>query len=407
MSQYGKTGEQSMEEILASIRSSVDAPESASTVQDIPQEAGNGVGRSGVPDVPAHNGGSRLQDALLNAGSASPGQATQQVLPPTGLKSVPKAPPAPTPVSAAPTRTNNLPPRDGNPNPGDDDLSDLFADSTLAANVPPSETAKKISAATFGITTMAPETPKPIVSGTPLSPEQAAALVKPASVSEAKPERLEHPAAPAASSSAPDVAASTPTPSPSSAHVQGHVEPKPKREPSFAALKTLASGTTSTIVTSSEDSPEAADAPSVLLPEMRDLPNTNPVAQMHSMAAGASLSNDGGFISNAGGFIPATRPSEPNDANLADAQPENSVVETSGTPSPAMTSTPENSGNGITGEIAPGAHVEATTRSRSLEDIVVELLKPQLSKWLEANMPRIVERALRAEQSGSSDKESS
>jgi hypothetical protein len=34
---------------------------------------------------------------------------------------------------------------------------------------------------------------------------------------------------------------------------------------------------------------------------------------------------------------------------------------------------------------------------RSLEDTVVELLRPMLRQWLDDNMPRIVEKALRVE----------
>jgi cell pole-organizing protein PopZ len=34
---------------------------------------------------------------------------------------------------------------------------------------------------------------------------------------------------------------------------------------------------------------------------------------------------------------------------------------------------------------------------RSLEDTVADLLRPMLRDWLDANMPRIVEKALRVE----------
>lgn len=47
---------------------------------------------------------------------------------------------------------------------------------------------------------------------------------------------------------------------------------------------------------------------------------------------------------------------------------------------------------------APGA------QGRTLEDTVVELLRPMLRQWLDANMPRIVEKTLRAEMSEDSKK---
>jgi uncharacterized protein len=44
-----------------------------------------------------------------------------------------------------------------------------------------------------------------------------------------------------------------------------------------------------------------------------------------------------------------------------------------------------------TGPIAPPI---ATVGSRTLEDAVAEMLRPMLREWLDANMPRIVEKAM-------------
>jgi cell pole-organizing protein PopZ len=41
---------------------------------------------------------------------------------------------------------------------------------------------------------------------------------------------------------------------------------------------------------------------------------------------------------------------------------------------------------------------------RTLEDTVAELLRPMLRQWLDANMPRIVEKALRVELAESAKK---
>lgn len=56
-----------------------------------------------------------------------------------------------------------------------------------------------------------------------------------------------------------------------------------------------------------------------------------------------------------------------------------------------------------TGTAAAQSDRPAKPDGRTLEDVVVEILRPQLQTWLEANMPRIVERALRAEALGKKD----
>jgi len=110
--------------------------------------------------------------------------------------------------------------------------------------------------------------------------------------------------------------------------------------------------------------------------------------------------------SKSDGFMPAATSETTVGSAASIEQPVQAKTE--GTDEPTTTTASETSTNATAaGGIAPDARVEATAGSRSLEDIVVDLLKPQLSQWLEANMPRIVERALRAEQSRSSDKDRS
>jgi cell pole-organizing protein PopZ len=46
---------------------------------------------------------------------------------------------------------------------------------------------------------------------------------------------------------------------------------------------------------------------------------------------------------------------------------------------------------------ASSAAMPVTQPVRTLEDTVTDLLRPMLRQWLDANMPRIVEKALRVE----------
>ena len=53
--------------------------------------------------------------------------------------------------------------------------------------------------------------------------------------------------------------------------------------------------------------------------------------------------------------------------------------------------------------LAPSA-LPASEPIRTMEDTVAELLRPMLRQWLDANMPRIVEKALRVELAESAKK---
>ena len=47
----------------------------------------------------------------------------------------------------------------------------------------------------------------------------------------------------------------------------------------------------------------------------------------------------------------------------------------------------------------PAAASQPAAPGRSFEEVVAEMLRPMLEKWIDANMPRIVERALKLDAS--------
>lgn len=97
-----------------------------------------------------------------------------------------------------------------------------------------------------------------------------------------------------------------------------------------------------------------------------------------STGSGAGSSPTASPVST-GGTLPATPPSQP------------PLVK-----EPTIKAT-------VTGQAAPAASkpvasaTAATDGARTLEDTVVELLRPMLRQWLDANLPRIVEKAVRVE----------
>lgn len=422
MSQYGKSGEESMEEILASIRSSVDTQNSGAPAQHaLPDGNSNGAARpvAPAPISTARVGSGRLQDALSHMNGAQPVKAPQSVAPAAPSSPTPSTPPvtastAPSPILSTPASSQSTPKPATSPATGLNDLSDLFADPAPKPKAPESGSETSSSATAFGTvmkdttrfdtigtatqpssvsTTSAPPAPVAASPSSPLSSAEAAALVKP----QAKPE----------ASSEPDVIASMASPEPTSpeppAPEKQTTEPKPKREPSFAALKTLATGKPPEKEPTPDSDAKSSPASSVLLPEMRDLPGTNPVAQMHSMAALAPKSRTGGFIPK----TPTAAPETPSVNKTIEEDIGEAPTEIVVQPAAQNTAAAEpdlKADTETTADTDSGAREAVATGSRSLEDIVVELLKPQLANWLEANMPRIVERALRAEQQKTSDK---
>lgn len=66
-------------------------------------------------------------------------------------------------------------------------------------------------------------------------------------------------------------------------------------------------------------------------------------------------------------------------------------------PAPAVSATPQQPAPS-TADVQPVAPSSAPTReTRTLEDTVAEMLRPMLRQWLDDNMPRMVEKALRVE----------
>ncbi|MEL6372753.1 MAG: DUF2497 domain-containing protein [Pseudomonadota bacterium] len=102
----------------------------------------------------------------------------------------------------------------------------------------------------------------------------------------------------------------------------------------------------------------------------------------------------------------ASAAAEPADAPASTAPAQEPQAPTQAeAPAPAIDATPDasralaptNVGQEVLAPDAPGGPRLPEPASRSLEDAVAELLRPMLREWLDANMPRIVEKALRVE----------
>lgn len=349
MSDLEKSEGQSMEEILASIRSSVDTSESHTGAAH-PGASQNSVpptsqlAPAAQPPLPsaARNGGGRLQDALSQIAVASSLNAAR---PHQSVATPPPAPSEHTGEQSAPPAPLAI---------GDETLDDLFEpapDPIVAPNAQSGDEANPVQP--FG---SAPA-------------QQDAVEQSPASVESAVTDPAKEPDLTVAQTAPPS---ETP---------KSDISIAPVRTPDFSKLNALATGATVT-----QPQPNADNAKSdVLLPEMRNMAGTNPVAEMHSMAAamGAHGSKPGAAIQDDVETEIVAAPS----ASDTDTAP--SSDKRAGTPQVATETSDTVSGG------------------RTLEDIVADLLKPQLERWLEANMPRIVERALRAEQKGPTGQDSS
>jgi cell pole-organizing protein PopZ len=86
----------------------------------------------------------------------------------------------------------------------------------------------------------------------------------------------------------------------------------------------------------------------------------------------------------------AVRPSASPAASIAPTHPAPSETATQ---APAPVPVPAS----VPAMMVPGNPILAPAATRTLEDTVAELLRPMLRQWLDANMPRIVEKALRIE----------
>lgn len=363
MGQSGEFDEQSMEEILASIRSTVDDTEAPPRVP--PPSSVDNVGAAVPPAAPraaTHNGVGRLQDALSQIATASATNPATSPITPTA--SVP--PQGATPPVAASKAT----PPAASP---DEDLSDLFEGPPGVQKSPPPAANEKSkpdgSAAPFGAR----------MAGAPAIAEGSGAKKTAEIKAEGDGAGGDGPKKPTTTAA--------------------------KRVPNFDALNALATGaplTNSNSETTAVPDDDKKTTSSVLLPEMRNMAGNNPVVEMHSIAAAMAKSQATPEAT------PETHDAAENgamaSASAGDDEPTEIVMTsqptstTAGAPAAGGQSQAELSdGNGALG------HGQSANGSRSLEDIVVDILKPQLQNWLEANMPRIVERALRAEQDGPSD----
>lgn len=369
MSQSGKSEEQSMEEILASIRSSVDAKASNSTANVLkPSEPPSRQDLSGqtlsadarhAPAAPMNqrSNGTRLSDALSQIAAGSNGSQTLPEPPPIAK---PPASPATPALSSKQV----------------DDLSDLYADGPSLKSVA-SDAGTHDSTSTL----------------------QADAADDAHTQS-------------ALGAQAQETAVPAPSANPIAA-----LKVAPPREPNFDALKALEIG-------SPMEKPQAAPATGasskpdgVLLPGLRDFAPSNPVTEMHAMAAAMSrksspLDNQAVNSSAATNSHAGLKPA--GDAADKFGHVKSPVQSTTLSPSTEtkrdLTRLEATISEGQTvskpdadSAAANTAGAPTVSGARTLEDIVVDLLKPQLQTWLEANMPRIVERALRSEQIGKPD----
>lgn len=366
MSDLEKSDGQSMEEILASIRSSVDAPGAEHGVAPAPPGAAPRTGHE-KPPLPAssRNGSGRLQDALSQIAVASSLSAAR----PNGT-SMPSPPPTPS-TGAAPPATPAVPVV-----PSDDALDDLFESESAPEAVTPASgaaiAAEPDPAKAFG------STPKP-----------NDALNAPTELENASVPKAPEPTLTAGNSMKPEPAAAPPVSNPAVA---------PVRKPDFSKLNALASG--SAPGTNAGDDMQSSSAQSksdVLLPEMRTMASSNPVAQMHSMAAAMAGSSRARVAPQHDAQTPA--------ASVENSSEDSVETEIVAAPAPAKETSAATGGDTAVPDRS-ASQPGSVSGGRTLEDIVADLLKPQLEKWLEANMPRIVERALRAEQKGPTGQDS-
>lgn len=477
MSQSGKVDEQSMEEILASIRSSVDTSEVAPpppTGQTLGEArsigaAKTGAGADGVsaptPSVPVPEGSGRLQDALSQVrapqfDARSPGMAGEM---PAQPASQAPSPPAPAKLADLPKTEKTAAPPVAPARMRDEDLSDLFVDDPASGRAPAPEVAKAggegkpqppVPGVPFGskpVTAPAPaETEKPASVASQIAAATAPSQPPTAMPQAAAPASSPAPSSSDAVSSDPGSAGENKAAAPLSAQEGVEVATaSAKRSPNFDALKTLAGVPTSE--DSDNASQESASASSVLATpdpapkasDTREASASNPVVEMHSMAAAmssetksseeksseasapptVSAQDIGVAPQPVPSFTSSTTPPSPtpvSDAESAvtsDDVPTEIIMSTASSdaePEPAKLKSGEDTAVAAEANTAQETNSDApdtaiagaatTSSTRSLEDVVVDLLKPQLNAWLEANMPRIVERALREEQLGLADR---
>ena len=165
------------------------------------------------------------------------------------------------------------------------------------------------------------------------------------------------------------------------------------------------------------------ERPGVTSPAPSPAPAATPASTPEAPAPAAAKPNDDATAAAvasaigalAAGLAAAVRPSSPeivvSAAELAVSVPARAGSTAPSETSTALTSTPFPSMQSTSGSATPAARsvftepnafVEgvALTPVKTLDDTAAELLRPMLRQWLDSNMPRIVEKALRIELAG-------
>jgi cell pole-organizing protein PopZ len=142
-------------------------------------------------------------------------------------------------------------------------------------------------------------------------------------------------------------------------------------------------------VPSAVDAPPATatTAPSISVALDRDAQAAAAVA-LGALAAGLAAAPAGASPPQAA--APAAPPAAPSDAAPPPAAPP-AVAPQAGTAAPVPAAQPS------AAEAAPLPVPASQGQTRGLEDIIAEMARPMLERWISDNMPRIMEKALRGE----------
>lgn len=145
---------------------------------------------------------------------------------------------------------------------------------------------------------------------------------------------------------------------------------------------------------------ESAPAPANELAESSDL--DNPVvadaAVERNNADGPGIPNDPttAFDENAGGFAPqAGAPDEPPSALPVDAHDFAAAIPVSAIAASAIAASALSAGELAPGSDTLGNEDGAKVTSRTLEDVVIDAMRPLLQQWIDENMPEIADKLLR------------
>lgn len=172
-------------------------------------------------------------------------------------------------------------------------------------------------------------------------------------------------------------------------HVLPNLEPAPSQSPSFG---TMAAATSQPAQASTPGVPSAG---SLSASPTGPSAGTSPEFRLKDAAPAAS-----DFASAASGVTP---PRETSGTQALDALAAGLTASgmKSDAPPAALTPVPEPRPAPAAAQASPGDYAAVTPvpaeTLRSLEDVVADMLRPMLQKWVAENMPRIMEKALRSE----------